>query len=69
MNIIFFAFLGNCSQLTIENSQILDRNNGKLVISCNEGYYPIGQMKISCSDGLLNGTLPSCVRGTYEDET
>ncbi|XP_068710936.1 protein mesh-like [Montipora foliosa] len=53
----------NCSQLTIENSQILDRNNGKLVISCNEGYYPIGQRKISCSDGLLNGTLPSCVRG------
>ncbi|KAJ7394079.1 hypothetical protein OS493_003754 [Desmophyllum pertusum] len=56
----------NCSQVNINNSQVLIGSEGQLVISCNEGYTLIGSSVINClNNGLLNGTLPSCVREQF----
>ena len=62
---IHFSFLANCSQVQINNSQVKVGNEGQLVITCNPGYTLIGSSVLSClPNGLLNGTLPSCSRGT-----
>ena len=63
----FFFHIGNCSQFSIANAEVLVGNEGHLVITCNEGYTLIGSNAISClPNGLLNATLPSCgrARGT-----
>ena len=61
----FLFYLGNCSEVIIANAKVLIGNEGHLVIRCNEGYSLIGSNALSClPNGLLNGTLPSCGRGT-----
>ncbi|XP_015779954.1 PREDICTED: membrane cofactor protein-like [Acropora digitifera] len=52
----------NCSQLIVENANVIAEKEGVLVISCNEGYSLTGSGKINCENGSLNGTFPSCIR-------
>lgn len=52
-----------CSQIKLNNSQVTIGNGGQLIIQCNPGYTLSGSRVISCLNGLLNGTLPSCTKG------
>lgn len=64
-NFFLYKYIGNCSQVSIANAEVLVGNEGHLVIRCNEGYTLIGSNAMSClPNGLLNATLPSCGRGT-----
>ncbi|PFX16980.1 Sushi domain-containing protein 2 [Stylophora pistillata] len=52
-----------CSQITINNSQVTVGIGGQLSVQCNSGYTLSGSKIINCgSNGLLNGTLPSCTK-------
>ena len=59
---------GNCSWVSIDNARVRSQNDHQLVITCNHGYILVGPRVLSCEvDGSLNGTLSSCIRGSYFD--